>query len=213
MISAREAQAFNNKVHTLSFVLPDASDNDDAHFFAIFPPPQIRPDTQSRPAHTDSVLCEICRSSLEYFAYWMEKSRLNRSPADGLKLSTVVAHHPNLYSLEASVGLKRHCCLFLAYALESIFKGMPEPFASVLQIELCWGSGTGMLDGKGIPGRARINLTLTDPTEERTSNNYFNFIRLQLWPAHDFASLFALPPEIRSSSPMSSTADDNGSFI
>ena len=210
MIRAREAQAFNNRVHTISFLLPDATDMYDLHLFAMVPP-QIRPDTERRPVHTDSFLCQTCRSALEYFVYFVEESKFNRPRVDDGEFPCVVARHRDLYSLRNSVRLDCYLCVFLARPLHGIEvpDELIETLYSILQIELCWLSDIDMLEVK-VSGPSRINFAPTDPSEERTSQYYFNFIRLQLWPANDFACLFAIPPEIGSYSPKSSAAEDRG---
>ena len=174
MISSREAQRTNHG--TFTFSLPDPTEIDDAYLFAAAPPPQMRPDSERRPVHTDSILCKTCRSALEFFAYIMEESRSSRSQA------SVVAHHRNLYSLRDSVHLNSHFCVFLASQFDGIRikESLFEISHSNHQIELCWAFEPGAIDDQRFPGHARINLALTNSTIERTSRSYPNFIRLQL---------------------------------
>ena len=154
---------------------------------------QMRPDTERKLVHTDSILCKTCRSALEYFAYIMEESRSNRSQA------SVVTHHRDLYSLRDSEHSNCHFCVFLASQFDGIRikESLFESFHSNHQIELCWAFEPGALDDQRFPGYARINFALTNSAIERTSRSYPKFIRLQLWPADDFSYLFDLTPEIR----------------
>ena len=78
-------------------------------------PPPTRPKAERRPIHTDSPLCSVCRSALEYFAYVVGACKAWRTSAKDLQLSEVVSHHRELYSLfDEAFSYSCHLCIFLA---------------------------------------------------------------------------------------------------
>lgn len=197
MIRANDALSFNPKVDAFNYVLPDYTDVDDCHIFRLRRPLPTPPLTQSRPIEARTVLCQVCRNGLEYFAYYVDEARSEQSQKEDHKLpAAVVAHHRDLFGLHKSIASGCHLCTILAWKLDQMYisDDEVEQFLTNTQIELCWRSNSGIFDGQD-PQRARINLAVTDSTKERTSRNYHNLLRLQLWPAWKFPHLFAIPTE------------------
>ena len=154
------------------------------------PPPHTRPKAERRPIRTDSPLCNICRSALEYFAYVVGACKAWRTSAEDLDLSEVVSHHRELYSLfDEAFSYSCHLCIFLA----SYIKG-PENeagtwrnFARGTQVEMSFKVD---FTRNETLKYCRLHFSTTNPKRDRIGDdNYWNFLRLQIWPMDNFVHL------------------------
>lgn len=188
-MSASEILAFNPKLSSIQYMLPGATDPTDCHPFNLIAPPLTRPDHQRRPIHSNSTLCNVCQATLEYLAYVVEESRSQQSTDEKPHLLDVATHHENLASwLEAwSKNPSCHLCYLLISQLR-----LPQGagFLGEIRLEFSWNleskeSGTDA-------SQWRLYIASTRFTRERTQANYPTYMRLQVWPAKDFAHLFGI---------------------
>ena len=150
-------------------------------------PPPIRPKAERRPIHTDSPLC---RSALEYYAYVVGACNAWRTSAKDLELSEVVSHHRELYSLfDEAFSYSCHLCIFLASYMRGPENeaGMWRHVARDVQVEMSFKVDFTMPETLKY---GRLHFSTTNPKRDRNEDdNYWNFLRLQIWPTGDFAHL------------------------
>ena len=154
-------------------------------------PPPTRPKAERRPIRTDSPLCDVCRSALEYFAYVVGACKAWRTSAKDLELSQVVSHHRELYSLfDEAFSYSCHLCIFLASYVRGPENeaGMWRNVARDAQVEMSFDVNFTRHDTLKY---CRLHFSTTNPKRDRNEDdNYWNFLRLQIWPAKDFAHLY-----------------------
>ena len=150
-------------------------------------PPPTRPKAERRPIRTESPLCAVCRSALEYFAYVVGACKAWRTSAEDLDLSEVVSHHRELYTLfDEAFSYSCHLCIFLA----SFMRG-PENEAGAwrhvardAQVEMSFHVD---FTRDQTLKYCRLHFSTTNPKRDRNEDdNYWNFLRLQIWPIEDF---------------------------
>jgi len=150
-------------------------------------PPPTRPKAERRPIRTDSPLCDVCRSALEYFAYVVGACKAWRTSAKDLELSEVVSHHRELYSLfDEAFSYSCHLCIFLASYMRGPEDeaGMWRHVARDTQVEMSF--DVDFTRHKTL-NYCRLHFSTTNPKRDRNQDdNYWNFLRLQTWPTKDF---------------------------
>lgn len=150
-------------------------------------PPPTRPKAERRPIRTDSPLCDVCRSALEYFAYVVGACKAWRNSAKDLELSEVVSHHRELYSLfDEAFSYSCHLCIFLASYMRGPEDeaGMWRHVARDTQVEMSF--DVDFTRHKTL-NYCRLHFSTTNPKRDRNQDdNYWNFLRLQTWPTKDF---------------------------
>ena len=148
-------------------------------------PPPTRPRAERRPIRTKSPLCNVCRSALEYYAYVVGACKAWQTSAKDLDLSEVVAHHRELNSLfDEAFSYSCHLCIFLA----SYVRG-PENEAGMwryiprdTQVEMSFNVD---FTERMIRKFGRLHFSSIDPKRDRNHDNYWNFLRLEIWPTED----------------------------
>ena len=149
--------------------------------------PPTRRKAERRPICTDSPLCDVCRIALEYFAYVVGACKAWRTSAKDLELSEVVSHHRELYSLfDEAFSYSCHLCIFLASYMRGPKDetGMWTPVARDAQVEMSFNVNF----TKHVTQKyGRLHFSTINPKRDRNKDNYWNFLRLQLWPTEDFA--------------------------
>ena len=148
-------------------------------------PPLTRPKAERRPIRTDSPLCGVCRSALEYYAYVVGACKAWKTSAEDLDLAEVVSHHRELYSLfDEAFSYSCHLCIFLASYMRGPENeaGMWRLVARDAQVEMSFN-----VDFTSYRTRkfGRLHFSTTNPKQDRNEDNYWNFLRLEIWPAED----------------------------
>ena len=148
-------------------------------------PPPTRPKIERRPIRTDSALCNVCRSALEYYAYVVGACKAWQTSAKDLDLSQVVSHHRELYSLfDEAFSYSCHLCIFLASYMRGPENeaGMWRLVARDAQLEMSFN-----VDFTSWKTRkfGRLHFSTTNPKQDRNEDNYWNFLRLEIWPAEN----------------------------
>lgn len=80
------------------------------------------------------------------------------------------------------------------------------------RLELSWNSKFAEVGDQEDFKRGRLYVALTKLSSERTQANYYNSIRLQIWPAKDYAHLFLALSKPHSASLSSSKSSDDASY-
>ena len=148
-------------------------------------PPPTRPEAERRPIHTDSPLCSVCRSALEYYAYVVGACKAWRTSAEDLNLSEVVSHHRELYSLfDEAFSYCCHLCIFLASYMRGPEDdaGMWRHVARNTQVEMSFNVDFTRYSNRKF---GRLHFATTSPARDRNDDNYWNFLRLQIWHTED----------------------------
>ena len=148
-------------------------------------PPPTRPKAERRPIRTDSPLCNVCRSALEYYAYVVGACKAWRTSAEDLDLSEVVSHHRELYSLfDEAFSYSCHLCIFLASYMRSPENeaGMWRHVARDAQVEMSLNVDFTSYRTRNF---GRLHFSTTSPKRDRSDENYRNFLRLEIWPTKD----------------------------
>ena len=150
-------------------------------------PPPTRPKAERRPIRTESPLCAVCRNALEYFAYVVGACKAWRTSAKDLELSEVVSHHRELYSLfDEAFSYSCHLCIFLASYMRSPENeaGIWRHVARDAQVEMSFHVD---FTGDHTLKYSRLHFSTTNPRRDRNEDdNYWNFLRLQIWSTEDF---------------------------
>ncbi|KAL8715179.1 MAG: hypothetical protein Q9220_001137 [cf. Caloplaca sp. 1 TL-2023] len=197
MESAEEIRASNPKLSGINYMLPGALDPDDCYTFILMDPEEASLKKERRPVHTESSLCDVCRSSLEYFAYRVELSKsrgTKKDPkadpkADDFGLRDVVSHHQGLQSMWENMASGCHLCSLLVPLVRGpADTAEAEEFFTNAKAEMAWNLNVD--DDHGGLKRGRLQFALMDSRLDRTWSNYHVFARLQLWPATEYARLF-----------------------
>ena len=153
-------------------------------------PPPTRSKAERRPIRTDSPLCDVCRSALEYFAYVVGACKAWRTSAEDLQLTQVVSHHRELYSLfDQAFSYSCHLCIFLASHVRGPDNeaGMWRQVARDVQVEMSFDVDFTRHETLKY---CRLHFSTTNPKRDRNEDdNYWNFLRLQIWPTENFAHL------------------------
>ena len=181
-------------------------------------PPSTRPKAERRPIRTNSPLCAVCRSALEYFAYVVGACKAWRTSAKDLELSEVVSHHRELYSLfDEAFSYSCHLCIFLASYMRGPENeaGMWRCVARDARVEMSFRVD---FSGHQTLKYCRLHFSTTNPKRERNDDdNYWNFLRLQVWPTEEFEAATNLSvaqatrQSYRGPSSRSSSADNSES--
>ena len=110
-----------------------------------------------------------------------------------LKVSEVTSHHRELGNLFEAAHAGCHLCQLISTRVRgpsAVSEDEMMEFLSKTQVELSFNS---WFAGKEGFGRNRLYFADTDPNLKRTPDNYYNFMRLQIWPAEEFGYLFEKP--------------------
>ncbi|KAL8660775.1 MAG: hypothetical protein Q9202_006242 [Teloschistes flavicans] len=199
---------------SIAYMLPGATTIDDCYLLNEEPPPQTRPESQRRPVQSSSFLCGDCVEVLGYLAFVIEEVRSERPTTKDADLPMGAFHHQNLASWMEDYDPYCHLCYFISRHLK--WPNDWNPHLSDVQLEFSWDSDCiGAKDPENVR-RGRLYLALTRKSFERTLENHKPFLRLQTWPARDYASLFLafFQPPTQSGPPSSGDAagdDDNNS--
>lgn len=176
-LDTNEILKINTKIQTFVIVQPGATDKDDVDLFIVTPPPAIRDVAHRAPLRSMTDICSTCQDALEYFSYYVET--LKSGGEDAVKgLPPACLLHAGVQTLLKGRGAGCHLCVLILsnllakrLAMESVDQG---------NIEMCWQSE------QLTP--SRIHFALAHNGHPRTSNNYWNFLKLQLWPCAEFGT-------------------------
>ena len=127
---------------------------------------------------------------VRYFAYVVGACKAWRTSAKDLELSQVVSHHRELYSLfDEAFSYSCHLCIFLASYIRGPENevGMWRHVARDAQVEMSF--DVDFTRDKTLK-YCRLHFSTTNPKRDRNDDdNYWNFLRLQIWPTENFAHL------------------------
>ncbi|KAK2603120.1 hypothetical protein N8I77_009600 [Diaporthe amygdali] len=172
-LSTEEVLKINQKIHTFVLLPANALDTNDADLFVVQPPPHVRDPAHQAPVHSMTHLCDTCRGALEYMSYYLETEAPKEAVED---LHPACLLHDGADTLQQGEVDQCHLCVLIMSDLRTKRLNMGPVARS--RIEMCWQS-----DQKPL---ARINFALTHGgVNERSTNNYWNFLKLQLWPGSE----------------------------
>ncbi|KAI4213120.1 MAG: hypothetical protein LQ351_004274 [Letrouitia transgressa] len=180
---------FNPKVDAIARMCDGAVDPSDNHLFPLVSPLplQERLKIDHPNLYTRSLLCEACRSVLKYFAYVVEECKAHKKKAVDLNLLEVALHHETLITLFYSARAGCHLCFILSKHVKGPDDEDLPQFLQETQVEMCWRTE---LDERETFHGERIQFAVCKKTGPRLPNEYFTFVRLQIWPAKEFGHLF-----------------------
>ncbi|MCJ1246466.1 hypothetical protein MMC30_003673 [Trapelia coarctata] len=190
MFRSQVIRGENKGLNASVFIDEDSKSPTDGDLFVIDPPPMIRPSGQERFVASRYGVCKTCESVLGYLGYYAEQLVLGKKAMERLKLPAAAVHHPSLRSFKEGFLSGCHLCVLLGYYIRA--PENEEEHEGVL-IEMCWASEQTLSYGLG---EVRVSFAVTDSRQERSRANYFNFLRLQLWPAEQFPNMLDLPTQV-----------------
>lgn len=180
LLDAKEILKLNQKIKTFVLVSADSIDKDDVNLFVVKPPPAVRSSEHHAPVQSMTGLCDTCRDALEYFSYYLNTLKAGGKDATE-DLPAACLLHAGAQALQRGEDAECHLCVLIMSDLRNKRLAMGPIDQS--SIEMCWQSDH--------LSTVRLHFALTHNGHERTTNNYWNFLKLQLWPCSEFgAELF-----------------------
>ncbi|KUI74381.1 hypothetical protein VM1G_09857 [Cytospora mali] len=177
LLNTNEILQMNKKIKTFVMISAGSTDVNDVDLFVVAPPPPVRDIAHSAPVKSMTTICDICRNALEYFSYYCETSKLSGEDAvEDLPAACLL--HAGAQSLQRGEDAGCHLCVLIMSDLRT--KRLSMESVDQSSIEMCWQSN------QQTP--ARVHFALTHNGHERSSNNYWNFLKLQLWPCSEFGT-------------------------
>lgn len=188
LLDANEILKLNQKIKTFVIVRAGAADEDDVDLFVVTPPPAVGDNTYRTPVQSMTNICSTCRGALEYFSYYVET--LKSGGGDAVEdLPAACLLHAGIQTLLKGDDAGCHLCVLIMSDLRT--KRLTMESIDQSNIEMCWKSQQ--------LTSSRIHFALTHNGHERTTNNYWNFLKLQLWPCFEFSTeLFGVGGGLRS---------------
>jgi len=177
-LDADEILQLNDKINTFVLVKPNQIDDHDVDLFVVKPPPSER---ERDPAHRAPVqiaspLCNGCRSALEYFSFFYTLQSRDANASE--KIPSACILHAGARTLQGGDNAGCHLCILLMANLR--VKRLAMSSIDHSNIEMCWRSDLSK------PGARQLHFALTHRGHPRSSGNYWNILRLRLWPASEF---------------------------
>ena len=196
-ISAQEALKVNKTIRAINIIPSGSTDMDDYFLFPTVPSPPTQPNTNRSAVVTNSILCDQCQISLEYYAYVLEDQRASRTENKESPNVFSFVHHHTLSSVLLAADANCHLCFFLACFLRVPVDPQDSTglknYLSETQVEMSWNSD---FYNEGDQRRERLHFALTNPDLERTTENYRPCLRLDVSPNAD-SQLFNQPQSVR----------------
>lgn len=173
-LSAEEVLKINNKIDTFVLVRAESPDPEDVDLFVVAPPPDSRDPHHQAPVRSMTHLCATCRGALGYLSYYVQTwSSGGRDAVEGLH-SACLLHDGGAGTLAQGEDESCHLCVLLTSDLRTK-RVSPESVAQS-RVEMCW---------KADEALSRLHFALTHRGHPRATDNYWNFLKLQLWPCSD----------------------------
>ncbi|KAK4171086.1 heterokaryon incompatibility protein-domain-containing protein [Triangularia setosa] len=132
--------------------------------------------TQAR-EHIDCMtrLCDTCHHSLNYFGYYLHVLKSQGKEAVE-SLPTACLLHTGANTLQDGEDGRCHLCVLLMANLR--IKRLAMESIDQSNIEMCWQSDK--------PAPTRLHFALTHREHPRSAKNYWNILKLQIWPSSEF---------------------------
>ncbi len=194
-LNSSDILAMNDKIGTFVLISADSTDEDDVDLFVVAPPPAVRDAAHRAPIEYMTSLCESCRSALEYCSYFCNTSKPDSE--DGAEdLPAACLLHAGAKTLQEGSDAECHLCVLVMSDLRT--KRLAMQSIDQSNIEMCWRKSE---TKQPMPGL--IHIALTHNGHARSAQNYWNFLKLKLWPCSEFSpSLFGqLASSVSSTSP------------
>lgn len=172
-LSTEEILKINDKIDTFVIVSSASLETNDADLFVVIPPPDTRDPSHRAPVRSMTDLCSTCRSALEYLSYyvktWIEEGK------DAVKgLQSACLLHDGADLLQQGEDESCHLCVLLMSDLRT--KRISLESVGQSRIEMCWQTDKDL---------SRLHFALTHGAHPRATDNYWNFLKLQMWPCSD----------------------------
>lgn len=179
-LSTEEVLKINNKINTFVIVRAGSLDTEDVDLFVVIPPPDMRDPSHQAPARSMTHLCSTCCSALGYLSYYVETwTSGGRDAVEGLPSACLL--HDGADTLQQGEEESCHLCVLLMSDLRA--KRISLESVGQSRIEMCW---------KADEALSRLHFALTHGGHPRATDNYWNFLKLQLWPCSEHGTdLFA----------------------
>ncbi len=176
LLDTNEILQLNNKINAFVLIKPNQVDNHDVDLFVVQPPPSERDPAHRAPVQAATHICDACRSALEYFSFFDALQSKDRDAAE--KLPPACLLHAGAKTLQDGDDAGCHLCVLLMANLR--VKRLAMRSIDQSSIEMCWQSDSSK------PGARQLHFALTHRGHPRSSNNYWNLLRLRLWPSSEF---------------------------
>lgn len=178
-LSTEEVLKINNKINTFVLVRAGSLDTEDVDLFVVIPPPDARDPHHQAAVRSMTHLCSTCRGALGYLSYYVETWTSGGGDAvQGLPSACLL--HDGADTLQQGEDESCHLCVLLMSDLRT--KRISLESVGQSRIEMCWKA-----DGE----LSRLHFALTHGGHPRATDNYWNFLKLQLWPCSEYgADLF-----------------------
>lgn len=198
LLESDEILKGNDKITSFVLVNPDRVDDDDVDIFVVKspgPPPftrynETKASSLEEPAETSqdansgskpsatirsmTQLCDTCYNALNYFGYHADLHKTKGEEAmEGLPAACLL--HNGAKTLQDGEDGRCHLCVFLMANLR--VKRLAMESIDESNIEMCWQSG---------PAPKRLHFALTHRGHPRAAKNYWNILKLQIWPFSEF---------------------------
>jgi len=176
LLDANEILQLNDKINTFVLVKPNQIDDLDVDLFVVKPPPSELDPAHRAPVQIASPLCDACRSALEYFSFFNALKSRDADAAE--KIPSACLLHTGAKTLQDGDHAGCHLCILLMANLR--VKRLAMRSIDQSNIEMCWQSDSSK------PGARQLHFALTHRGHPRSSSNYWNLLKLRLWPASEF---------------------------
>lgn len=218
LLVSDEILTLNDKLTSFVLVSPNRVDDDDVDIFVVKapgPPPSTPHDETraSSAAHPDETteacpdaaqgskvratlpetasidcmtrLCDICHKALNYLGYYLDVF-ISKGKEAAEDLPTACLLHHGAKTLQDGEDERCHLCVFLMATLRVERLAMESIDQS--NIEICWQSNTTPIK--------RLHFALTHRGHPRSAKNYWNILKLHIWPSSEFdTALFGMSDE------------------
>ncbi|KAK0732494.1 heterokaryon incompatibility protein-domain-containing protein [Apiosordaria backusii] len=200
LLESNEILQLNDKITSFVLISPNRVDDEDVDIFVVKPPPgpaahwaalyhqdgsDDAPIAQLRP-RIDSItkLCGVCRDGLDYLGYYLDLLKSKGKDHESVKdLPTACLLHTGAKTLQDGEDSRCHLCVLLMANLR--VKRLAMESIDQSNIEMCWQSDK--------PTPTRLHFALTHRGHPRAAKNYWNILKLQLWPSSDMdTALFGM---------------------
>lgn len=174
-LSTEEILKINNKINTFVLMPAGSLDTRDANLFVVIPPPDTRDPQHQAPVNSMTHLCSTCRDVLGYFTYYLEtRASGGKDAVEGLHPACLL--HSGADTLQQGEAESCHLCVLLTSDLRT--KRIDLASSGRSRIEMCWQSDPDQ-------PLERLHFALNHCDHPRASDNYWNFLKLQLWPCSE----------------------------
>lgn len=175
LLETDEILQLNDKIDTFVMINPDRDDDDDVDLFVVKPPPAERDPAHRAPIGSIAHLCGPCRGAFEYFSFWINAQQSGDKEA-AEKLAPVYLLHASATTLREGETARCHLCVILMANLR--VKRLAMRSIDQSHIEMCWQSREAK--------PAQIHIALTHQGHPRSTQNYWNILKLRLRLSSEF---------------------------